>query len=207
MHLSGYEPMLAGSGRIDDPTRYGYQAKLDGWRAVLHVGEDGLRVLSRPGRDLTTSLPELAPIVDAVPAGTVLDGELVAGSGSAWSFYRVGPLVASRPERRQVPLTFAAFDVLACEGRRVVDRPFEDRTALLTGLAFRGSSWCTVATWGGVSIADMLAVCEGRGAEGLVGKRLDSRYFPGQRRPEWVKIKTAHWRAVHAERRHDRAAR
>jgi bifunctional non-homologous end joining protein LigD len=204
MHPAGYEPMLASTGPMGDDRRFGFEPKLDGWRAVVHVEADRVRVFSRPGRDLTSSVPELAAVSRAVPPGTVLDGELVAGSGGASSFYGLGPLLATSPGRRgRSAVAFAAFDVLAVAGRRVVDLSYEQRRELLDDLAFRGPAWCTVPSWKEVSVADMLAVCQGKDVEGLLAKRLASRYHPGRRRPDWLKIKTAEWRAVHAGRRHE----
>jgi bifunctional non-homologous end joining protein LigD len=195
--------MLAATRQIGDDNAFGIEPKLDGWRAIVHVDRARVRVFTRPGREIALSLPELAPLVDVVPPGTVLDGELVAGSGRAWSFYRLGPLVASNPARRRSPLAFAAFDLLASGTTRVMDLPYEERRALLEGLAFAGPAWCTVPSWRGISVADALLACEGQGVEGLVAKRLDGRYFAGERRTEWAKVKTAHWRSTHADRRHD----
>lgn len=85
---------------------------------------------------------------------------------------------------------FVAFDVLTLAGARVVQRSLEDGITLLTDLGFTGPSWCTIATWTDIDIADLLAACAERGAEGAIAKRLGSTYYPGQRRSEWRKIKT-----------------
>lgn len=206
MHPQGFEPMLASNGKPHDDDALGWEPKLDGWHAMLHVDEFGIRVFSRPGRDITSSVPELAPIAAQVAPGTVLDGELVAGSGGAWSFYRLGPLLATTPALRRSTIAFAAFDILAVSGESVMDRSYEDRRLLLENLGLAGSAWCTVPSWRGISVQEMLAVCERHGVEGLVGKKLRSRYVPGQRRPDWVKAKTSEWRAVHADRRHEHRA-
>ena len=85
---------------------------------------------------------------------------------------------------------FVAFDVLTLADARVVQRSLEDGITLLTDLGFTGPSWCTIATWTDIDIADLLAACAERGAEGAIAKRLGSTYYPGQRRSEWRKIKT-----------------
>ena len=92
--------MLATAKRQLFGDGWAYDAKLDGWRAVVHVGGAGVAVYSRPGRDITAMLPSLQALAGVVPVGTVLDGELVAGSGGASSFYRLATLMATRPERR-----------------------------------------------------------------------------------------------------------
>jgi ATP-dependent DNA ligase len=64
--------MLARSGRLPEGTRWSYEVKWDGFRAIVST-VDGFRVLSRRRWDMTDALPELA----ALPPGLVLDGELV----------------------------------------------------------------------------------------------------------------------------------
>ena len=53
--------------------------KLDGARVQIHKGDDGVRVYSRTGRDVTASVPEVASAIAALPAGAaILDGEVLA---------------------------------------------------------------------------------------------------------------------------------
>ena len=105
--------MLASSApRYLEIGEWAFEPKLDGWRAVVHVGPERVPVYSRPGRDLGPSVPHLSALVDAVPPGTILDGELVAGSGRALSFYRLAPGLSTTRER----VTFAAFDLLPSTG-------------------------------------------------------------------------------------------
>ncbi|HWI03746.1 MAG TPA: hypothetical protein VNT52_07965, partial [Acidimicrobiales bacterium] len=88
--------MLATASRALLGEDWAFEPKLDGWRAVVHVRGGGVAVYSRPGRDMTHSLPQLAGLADAVPDGTVLDGEIVAGSGRAWSFYYLSPSLSTK---------------------------------------------------------------------------------------------------------------
>ncbi len=149
---------------------------------------------------MSDSLPQLAGLAGVVPDGTVLDGEIVAGSGRAWSFYRLSPSLSTR----RTTVSFAAFDLLALEGRSLVLAPYQERRRWLADLALLGPAWCTVPAWTGVDVSDLLAACEFQGLEGLVAKRVRSRYRPGLRSPDWVKAKTSSWRAVHAPLRMDR---
>ncbi len=73
-----------------------------------------MSVYSRPGRNVTDSVPQLGRLAGAVPAGTVLDGELVAGTGRASSFYQLSPSLSTK----RAAVTFAAFDLLALVVRR-----------------------------------------------------------------------------------------
>jgi bifunctional non-homologous end joining protein LigD len=206
MHPPGCEPMLAGPRRAIDDGGWAFEPKLDGWRALVHVTGGVITVYSRPGRDVSASVPELAGIADAVPPGTVLDGELVSGSGNAASFYRLGSVLATRPALRRTPVAFVAFDVLRMEGRPVVELPCEQRRSMLVDLEFGGAAWCTVRRWADVTVDDLIPTCEAHGVEGVVAKRLESPYRPGRRSTDWVKIKCPEWTALHAPLRHSEAA-
>lgn len=202
MHPVGYEPMLASSApRYLELGQWAFEPKLDGWRAIVHVGDGRLSVYSRPGRDLRQSLPQLASLLDAVPAGTVLDGELVVGSGRAATFYRLAPGLHAKRDR----VTFAAFDVLALASRSVVSAPYEERKRMLADLGLLGPAWCTLPHWTDVELSDLLAACEAHGIEGVVAKRLRSAYRPGRRSDDWRKIKTLSWRSEHAPLRRPRS--
>jgi bifunctional non-homologous end joining protein LigD len=176
--------MLSKPGPLPSGAAWSFELKWDGFRAIVAT-EDGLRVRSRRGWDMTPVLPELA----ALPTGVVLDGELVAWKGSEPYF----PLVCRRVLNRDasITLTFVVFDVLRCAGEDVTAKPYEERRRLLVSLALDGPSWTTSETFAdGPSL--YRAVCQ-LGLEGVVAKKLDSRYRPGER--EWVKVKNpSYWR-------------
>jgi bifunctional non-homologous end joining protein LigD len=178
--------------------RWVLEPKFDGWRVIVAV-DDGVRVWTRRGHEMTARLPELAPLADVIDAPVVLDGELVAGQGRASDFYGVLPRVAAR--NRRAPLTFVAFDVLACDGP-VIDEPYSKRRALLNRLQLHADNWCTAPQLHG-SVVDVLRACAEHDLEGIVAKRVDSPYRPGERSSDWLKLKTADWRLMHAGRRHE----
>lgn len=192
--------MLATAG-APGPGEWVAEPKLDGWRALVYV-DAGLCVRTRSGRIVTETLPELGQLVEQVPDGTLLDGELVAGQGRAADFYRLGPRMARR-RRPNGGLTFVAFDVLHLDGQDTTGLPWRERRRLLEVLDLDGAT-CSVPTFGGDPEL-VLEACARHGLEGLVLKRTDATYRPGSRSRAWRKLKTAEWRAVHARRRHERA--
>ena len=97
-------------------------------------------------------------------------------------------------------MTFVAFDVLYLDGRDVCRLRHGERRALLQSLRLSGPCWQTIDVLDCEPL-DALMGCLNLGLEGLVAKRVDSVYRPGQRSPDWVKLKTPAWRAVHAQRR------
>lgn len=208
-----YKPMLASGGAIrGEADAYSFEPKMDGWRAMVSVAAGRVTVRSRNGYDVTASVPELGGIADQFfGRSVVLDGELVAHRGTPSSFYRLsGRMAARRPAsvesaRQRTPATFVAFDVLWDDGDVTADR-YTARRERLESFALAGPAWCLVSAFPGAG-AELFAACTALGLEGLVAKRLDSRYEPGVRSKAWVKAKCADWYDHHAEHRHAKRGR
>jgi bifunctional non-homologous end joining protein LigD len=200
--------MLASGGAIrGDADDYCFEPKLDGWRAMVSVAGGRVEVRTRNGHDVTVALPELEPLAGAFfGCSVVLDGELVAHSGDPRSFYRLSGRMAARRStaveaaRARTPATFAAFDVLWCDGD-VTGHTYVERRELLESFKLQGAAWCTVSSFPGLG-AELFAACNALELEGLVAKRCDSRYEPGARSKHWVKAKCAAWFSDHAGYRH-----
>ena len=206
-----YRPMLAASGPIPgEPDDWAFEPKWDGWRATVTSWDGQLVVRTRTGRDVSDTTPELAALTGSFEGrSVVLDGELVAHRGTPSSFYRLsGRMAARRPvavavHARRTPLTFVAFDVLYLDGQDRTRCSYRERRAALEALELRGPAWCTSPSWPGLG-AELFAACTELGLEGLMAKRLDGRYYPGERKPVFVKAKTAAWRSEHGPYRHER---
>jgi bifunctional non-homologous end joining protein LigD len=131
----------------------------------------------------------------------VLDGELVAGAGTASDFYGLLPRLARR--RHPGPaaaVSFWAFDLLCVDGEALLGRPYVERRERLEELALAGP--CGVLPrYPGTDAADLLAACQAHDVEGIVLKRHRSIYRPGERTRHWRKLKTPDWSAIHRPRR------
>jgi DNA ligase-1 len=119
--------------------------KYDGIRAQAHVGHDEVKLFSRTLDDVTGAFPELTAPLAALPAGVILDGEIVAwseqaddGTGRALPFAalqrRLGRKSVSTALLREVPVAYVAFDVLYAGGRLLIDEPLRARAAALHAL-------------------------------------------------------------------------
>ncbi len=117
--------MLASGRREFSGSDRAFEPKFDGWRAVLHT-TIRRTLYSRPGRDMTASVPRLGGLGDAVPDGTVLDGEFVAGTGRAASFYRQASPLGTRPEHRRSAVP-SSPSTLAIGGRRLITLAYAQR--------------------------------------------------------------------------------
>jgi bifunctional non-homologous end joining protein LigD len=191
-------PMMASPGPLpDDEDGWAYEMKWDGVRAIAYIDDGGLRLQSRTGRDVTHTYPELGGLAAAValpPA--VLDGEIVAFGGAQWpSFEALQPRMnISSPAQAQqlaaqIPVSYLVFDLLCLDGQLLLELPYARRRALLEDLNLNGPRWQTPPSFTDVTGADLLAMSQQQGLEGLLAKRLESRYEPGRRAASWRKIK------------------
>ena len=167
--------------------------------AVPPALDGGMRITARSGRPITAKVTGLEGLVKA-GYEVVVDAELVAGDGSARSFYDVAPSLARRG--RAEPVGLAVFDLLWCEGHELVDLPDRHRRRVLEELGLPGIA--LVPRFDPADADTLLVCCERLGVEGLVLKQLAAPYRPGSRSPAWRKLKCSSWRSQHAPRRRPR---
>jgi ATP-dependent DNA ligase len=192
------EPMLAAlADALPAAGDFLYEPKWDGFRALVFRGADDVFIQSRDLRPLDRYFPELHDaLLERVPAGCVLDGEIVIMTPRGLDFdtlqLRLHP-AASRVAKlaREMPASFVAFDLLAVDG---VDRrtaPQRERRALLERLlaGVAPPVWLTPVTRDRETAARWLAEFEGAGLDGVIAKPADAPYQPGRR--AMLKIKHA----------------
>ncbi|HEV7646585.1 MAG TPA: DNA ligase D [Actinophytocola sp.] len=192
------EPMLASPGTLpadDQDEEWAYEFKWDGVRALARVEGGRLQLFSRKGNDITVTYPELRKLGEELGATQVwLDGEIVAMEGGRPSFPALQQRMHVQHDRQArslattVPVTYLIFDVLYLDGRSCVDLPYSERRQLLEGLELQGPNWNTSPSYAAEGAA-MVETAREQELEGVVAKRLTSRYFPGRRSPDWIKIK------------------
>jgi bifunctional non-homologous end joining protein LigD len=193
----GLEPMRA---RVDelpsDEECWAFEIKWDGVRALLYASGGRIELTARSGNDITARYPELRGIGAALGAReALLDGEIVAfDAGGRPDFGRLQRRMhlasesAVRRRMNDTPVAYMAFDLLHLDGRSTLDLPYAERRELLEDLELEGPHWQTPAYHAGDGRA-LLEASRARGLEGIVAKRLDSRYEPGRRSSAWRKIK------------------
>ena len=187
-------PMLARPGNPFDSADHLFEVKWDGMRALAYVDAGGYRIVSHHGNDITDQFPELGSL-GRLPAGTVLDGELVVLRDGKPSFSLLqtrAPLCCQHRIHtlsRTTPATYVVFDQLFDRYRSLMDEPLSTRREVMLGTVGSGQQQL-IASDGVVGPGTLFydhVVAEQ--LEGVVAKRLTSRYLPGRRTAAWIKIK------------------
>jgi bifunctional non-homologous end joining protein LigD len=190
-------PMMARLSELPERDQdYGYEVKWDGVRTLAYAEGGRIRLESRTLRDVTRQYPELSKLGRALGSRrAVLDGEIVALDDQGRpDFQRLQPRMHVTSEstiRRRVsdtPVVYMLFDVLWLEGHSTMPLPYTERRKLLEELDLNGDNWRTPSYHAGDGAA-MLKASEEQDLEGVVAKRLDSRYEPGSRSGAWLKVK------------------
>nr|WP_280175129.1 ATP-dependent DNA ligase [Micromonospora cremea] len=151
---------------------------------------DGVYLQSRAGRNLTTYFPDITRVIrEAIPAGVVLDGELIVFERGRTNFAQLQRRITAGRGllrlARECPAHYVLFDLLADAGGEVIlDLPLSERRARLEQLLVDAPTQLTLTP----QTTDMQQVSDwlvnwtvAAGIEGVVTKRLGSRYELGRR--------------------------
>ena len=169
----------------DDLTRWSYQLKLDGYRAIAFRTGGVVHLRSRNDNDFTGRYPAVVRGLAKMPNDTVLDGEVVAlDDAGRPSFNALQNFAAG------TAIVYYVFDLLVLDGRDVMGETLEKRQALLERKVL--PSLAEPVRYTGelnAGLRDLIHSVKAQGLEGLVAKRRSSRYEPGVRSGAWMKMR------------------
>lgn len=179
-----WPPMLAvlSKGTPAPASRYVYEVKYDGYRALAAISGGKVAVRSRNDLDFGTRFPWVLPALSQIVVGeAVLDGELVAvDARGVSSFQRLGDPGA---EHRYV-----LFDLLWLDGEDLRNRPLEERRELLESVMANTRPPLELAQRVRGEEEAALGEARKRGWEGLLAK-LRGSVYTGTRSSDWLKLK------------------
>ena len=205
--------------RLGAPSQWIVEWKYDGIRAQLVKRGGRVWLWSRGEELITERFPEVVVLAQALPDGSVLDGELLVWlDGQPAPFaklqQRIGRKTLSARLLAELPVVFMAYDLLEWQGQDRRTEPQHARRsrleAALAGQPLRLSPRIDGAGW--PALAALRAESRGRGVEGLMLKHRDAAYGSGRTKSDgvWWKWKvepmTADAVLVYAQRGHGRRA-
>jgi len=189
-------PMLATkTDHVPTGAGWAHEVKWDGMRVLAVAGPDGTRLTSRNDNDVTAAWPDVAtsPLGDR---DLLVDGEIIALDERGIPDFRVlqermhvrNRTAVARLVKR-VPVTFMVFDLLRLDGRDLTREPLEARRARLLEV-LEGTAWQAPTSYDDGAMLHEATLAQG--LEGIVSKRRDSPYVPGERSPHWLKLAHRH---------------
>jgi bifunctional non-homologous end joining protein LigD len=184
-----YAPMMATLAETTELPRgdgWEYEIKWDGYRIVSRVAGGEAQLRSRKDQDYTARFDKIArELVKAVKTpDCVVDGEVCALDEEGRPSFS-----AMQQAKADTPIVYYLFDLLEVDGEPVIDLPLAERRERLKKL-LDGRNRAVLLSEGFDDGAGLLRAAKEQRLEGIMGKRLDSRYLPGKRSRDWLKFKT-----------------
>lgn len=181
------EPMLAKAVTElpKDRRAWIYEVKVDGYRCLVGKDRSAVKLWSRRGNLFNQDFPGLVRACAALPADTLVDGEVVALDQQG----RMSFNLLQHRRSQASAIRFYAFDLLVYKGHSTIELQISERRKLLAqALANVGGDVQLMQRFE-TGPAELIRAAKRLGFEGIVAKRRDSLYEPGKRSGAWLKYK------------------
>jgi bifunctional non-homologous end joining protein LigD len=201
LSLKSLDPMLASVGSEVPGENWTFEPKYDGIRVLAYATPTEVRLITRNGKDKAQQFPEIVGALKKLASQSrrslVLDGEIVALiDGEPARFQQLQGRMHVKDSRMierlssSTPVALILFDILMDGDEVLIKEPWSERRArLIKRVGKRVSAQLRITE----SVQDdgkkMLEKARRQGWEGIIAKRIDSRYEPGNRSHNWLKLK------------------
>lgn len=175
---------LSDEPAFDDP-KWVFEIKWDGYRAVAELDGNNSRLYSRNGLTFDKAYTKVFNALKLIKTKAVIDGEVVVYDFNGKPSFQH---IQNYTSRQNLPIQFQAFDCLEIKGKDISTKPLIERKEILRDLLPKSDiiQYCDhIEAEGTVLFEHAVKV----GLEGIIAKRADSKYYPGKRSKEWLKIK------------------
>ena len=199
--LGSLEPMYASVGSEVPEEGWTCQPKYDGIRVLAYATPTDVRLITRNGKDKAQQFPEIVAALKKLASlskgSLVLDGEIVALiDGEPARFQELQSRMHVKEshmiERHSssTPAAIVLFDILMDGDEVLIKEPWSERRArLVKRVGKRVSKQLRITESVQSDGKKMLEKARRQGWEGIIAKRVDSRYEPGSRSRNWLKLK------------------
>ncbi len=170
---------------LPEGPEWSYELKLDGYRALIIKDGASIQLRSRNDKDLTPMYPAIVAAGRRIQAAqAVIDGEIVAVDAQGRPSFQALQHRGTHPTHS---IVFFAFDLLHLNGKDLRALPLEARRADLAKVAEKSGLLLSIELPG--RVPDIVNAVRAMQLEGVVAKRKDSIYEPGERSRNWQKLK------------------
>ena len=163
-----------------------FEIKFDGYRCIAVKRDKEVTLFSRNEKVLNKRFPMIFAALESLRGDFVLDGELVAFDPHGKPSFQ---LLLQNNLPRALPVYFYAFDLLNRNGELLVDLSIERRRELLGSMLAAPKDPLRLSPLLLAPSGQVLEAVRKLGLEGVVGKRIESTYEPGERSGAWIKLR------------------
>lgn len=186
-------PMLLGEvEEVFDSKDYLYEVKYDGIRVLVFVSKDKIVIKSRYGIDITGLFPEMSVLCKMVECNVIFDGEIIMLQNNKVSFSKLQKRIHLKNKKtieflsKTNPVVFMCFDVIY-EDKDLINLSLLERKKLLSKYEDNEVFIkCTYVSGEGIKLFDAIKKLD---MEGIIAKKIDSKYLVNERSNNWLKIK------------------
>ena len=174
---------LSDEPAFDDP-KWLFEIKWDGYRAVAELKGKDTRLYSRNGLSYNKAYPKIYNELSKFKIDAILDGEVVVFRDGMPSFHAI----QNYKSTQNLPIQFIVFDCLQLDGKDLTKLKLIERKEILKKILPANDiiKYCDHVEEEGVALFEQATKMN---LEGIIAKRMDSKYYPDKRSKEWLKIK------------------
>ena len=182
--------------------KWTFEIKFDGYRCIAVKRGREITLFSRNEKVLNKRFPKVVDALASLGGDFVLDGEPVVFDPQGRPSFQL----LQNNQSWALPIYFYAFDLLNRDGESLVSLAIERRRELLGRLLVTPEDPLRLSPLLRAPSGQVLEAVPKLGLEGVVGKRMDSIYEPGERSGAWIKL-LEHGAGVHHRGLHPRSTR
>lgn len=181
------KPMLAKeTAEPFDSSDWLFEIKWDGYRAIAEKKNDKVLLYSRNGLDFKATYPIVVSQLKNVKADAIMDGEIVVLNDDGKPDFQ---FLQHYSENQDRPIQYYVFDLLRLNGKDTTSLPLIDRKELLKQIIPPDDPVIKYSDHILENGNSFFQVSKERDLEGIMAKKIDSKYYPGKRTTDWLKIK------------------
>lgn len=187
------KPMLLGEvEEVFDSKEYLYEVKYDGIRVLVFVSKDKVVIRSRYGIDITGLFPEMKVLCKMVKGNVIFDGEIIMLDNNKVSFSKLQKRIHLKNKKtieflsKTNPVIFICFDVIY-EGKDLINLSLLERKDVLSN--YKDNDVFIKSTYVIGDGTKLFNAIKKLDMEGIVAKKINSKYLVNERSDNWLKIK------------------
>ncbi|MCH1973499.1 DNA ligase [Muricomes sp. OA1] len=191
----GVKPMLISEQqKAFNSSDWIYEIKLDGIRCIAYLDENGTDLRNKRDKKMLPCVPELKDINRQIKKKCILDGELFVLRNGMTDFYEIQRrALMTDPFKIQLaskkyPASFVAYDIIYDSGKMTTDLPLMERKKILQDTVVE-NNFISITRYVEENGIALFEAAKAQNLEGIVAKKIDSKYYFDKRTKNWVKCK------------------